>query len=69
MNYNYIIGVDVSKLTLDLALLKVNQTVNPVEHLKVENNEKGLAKVSEWLKELNTSDMLFCMESTGIWDR
>jgi transposase len=67
MNYNYIIGVDVSKLTLDLALLKVNQTVNPVEHLKVENNEKGLAKVSEWLKELNTSDMLFCMESTGIY--
>lgn len=67
MNYNYIIGVDVSKLTLDLVLLKVSQTSNPVEHLKVENNEKGLAKVSEWLKEFNASEMLFCMESTGIY--
>lgn len=55
------IGVDVSKLTLDLHCAE-KQT-----HLKITNNTEGLKLFSKWLKDLNIpyNDVLMVMEYTG----
>ena len=66
MKFNWFIGIDVSKKTLDITVLKSNQKVlfkqieNSVKHLKA------------FLKELKSkgviiSESLICMEHTGIY--
>ena len=55
------IGVDVSKLTLDLHSAEHNQ------HLKISNNKDGLKLLAKWLKELRIpfDNLLVVMEYTG----
>ena len=66
MKFNWFIGIDVSKKTLDITVLKSNQKLlfkqieNSVKHLKA------------FLKELKSkgviiSESLICMEHTGIY--
>lgn len=64
----YLIGVDISKLTLDVALLDQS---NPKEFKfkKVSNDNKGLSQIIKWLQSLkvDVSECLFCCENTGIY--
>jgi transposase len=68
MQFDYFIGVDVSKATLDFAVAKANQLLF---HQQVSNDKKG---ITQFLKELRKQtkgklvDCLFCMEHTGIYN-
>jgi transposase len=63
MKITSIMGMDVSKATLDLHLHLQNKS------LSVANSQKGFEQMSRWLnKELkDTSDLLVVMEYTGIY--
>jgi transposase len=65
---NYLIGIDISKLTLDVALLN-QSTPKVVNYLKVSNNLKGLKEMVKWITKQNIDplDCLFCCENTGVY--
>jgi transposase len=58
------IGIDVSKLTLDMHSAEHNK------HLKISNDSNGFKALLKWLKELNIElhDVLFVMEFTGGYE-
>lgn len=68
MQFEYFIGIDVSKATLDFAVAKANQVLF---HRQVSNDQKG---ISQFIKELrkqtaaSLKQCLFCMEHTGIYN-
>lgn len=64
----YFIGVDISKDTLDLALLK-EECYGSFQDYKVENSFNGFDKVENWVlkQEIDFKDCLFCMEHTGTY--
>ena len=66
MKFNWFVGIDVSKKTLDITVLKSNEKVL---FKQIENNVKQL---NAFLKELKSegvciSESLICMEHTGIY--
>lgn len=63
--YTYFFGVDVSKRTLDITLLKEEV----LTHRQFNNDEQGMEQLMQWLKtlEVNFQQALFCMESTGLY--
>lgn len=65
---NFFIGIDVSKMTLDVALhsKKGNEKQN---HLVIENNPNGFKKMISWIKEkkMTPQEVLICMEHTGVY--
>ncbi|WP_162416512.1 MULTISPECIES: IS110 family RNA-guided transposase [Cyclobacterium] len=65
MNFKSIIGIDISKSTLD-AYLKINHS-----HATFSNNEKGYLELVEWVMENSglvlAKELLFGFESTGIY--
>jgi transposase len=66
MKFNWFVGIDVSKNTLDITVLN---GIVKVAFKKIENNEK---QFKSFLKELKTegviiSETLICMEHTGIY--
>lgn len=65
---NYLIGIDISKLTLDVALLN-QSTPKVVNYLKVSNNLKGLKEMVKWITKQNIDplDCLYCCENTGVY--
>ena len=66
--FDYYIGIDVSKLTLDVTLLHECENITKTEHYKIENNEKSIAQfVSKKLGNYACEQMLFCFEDTGIY--
>lgn len=68
MNYKQFIGIDVSKLWLDFAVIEQN---NLVFHLRVENSLKGIQSFMKNLKgqiDFDLSYTVFCMEHTGIYN-
>ncbi len=70
MKYQFYIGADVSKGTLDVAIINLNQR-EEVHHLKVSNDEGGIQKMFVWLKDkqagFSIDQALFCMEATGLY--
>ena len=56
-----IIGIDVSKLTLDIALLHHDQ----IKYLKIQNTLSGFKKLDKWLKKIGCQQVHACMEATG----
>lgn len=63
------IGIDVSKLTLDISIVTHEQFLG---HLQVENSKRGFKKMQTWLIStgvFNYHNALFCMEHTGIYTR
>ena len=69
MQFDYFIGVDVSKDTLDFALVKANQVLF---HQQVTNDKKGIADFLKQLRQqtkVPISQCLFCMEHTATADR
>lgn len=64
MHYRYYVGIDVSKETLDLAVL----SSTGVEELKISNCPKAVSKQLKSLvkaKAIVLEETLFCMEPTG----
>ena len=57
---NAILGIDVSKATLDVALL------NGSKHLQTfDNNPHGFEQLQTWLKSYTDDNVHACMEPTG----
>lgn len=57
-----ILGIDVSKKDLMLALLLCD---NSIRKKKFTNNEQGFKSILKWLKLFNFSQLKVCMEATG----
>lgn len=64
-HYAYFFGVDVSKRTLDITLLK--EAV--LTYRQFTNDQDGMDELLQWLKALEADfgRMLFCMEATGLY--
>jgi transposase len=63
--YQYFLGVDVSKTTLDITLLHGEAFT----HRQFSNDADGMEQLVPWLKALdvNYQEALFCMEATGLY--
>jgi len=67
-NFDYYIGIDVSKLTLDVTILHECENITKTEYYRIENTEKSIAQlVREKLGNHASGQMLFCFEDTGIY--
>jgi transposase len=66
--FEYFIGIDVSKLTLDVTVLCESKD-NPTTHYyKIANNERSIAEfVKKRLSKYDSEQILFCFEDTGIY--
>jgi transposase len=64
----HFIGVDISKGTLDMALLE-EVTYGSFQDKKIENSIQGFDSMLDWLDKQNKklADCLFCMEHTGTY--
>ncbi|WP_396602867.1 IS110 family transposase [Algibacter sp. R77976] len=67
-NYLFHVGIDISKLKLDVVLLDKRDTTIK-EHFVVTNNSKGLKRMASLLKKcgIDFEQALFCFENTGIY--
>ncbi len=67
MEFTHFIGIDVSKLTLDVTLVRDG---NVVWHLQVSNDRSGILSIFKRLKSDKTApgQTLFCCEHTGIYN-
>lgn len=67
-NKKYFIGIDISKDTLDTAVLN-SESYGSYQDLVVENNFSGFDKIQKRLtkQKINLKDCLFCMEHTGTY--
>ena len=64
------VGVDISKLFFDVALIKLNQP-DQIAHQQFKQSAKGFDEMNKWLKQkdvLLDEETLFCMEFTGIYN-
>lgn len=69
MNYTHFIGIDVSKNTLDFAVLQGNEIVFQARE---ENGAQGIRNFMKQLKTLpgfRLEHAVFCMEHTGIYNQ
>jgi transposase len=69
MNYNFFIGIDVSKKTLDFAVLKDKDLLFKWAG---ENDESGIKEFWKQLKSQKSfciNEAIFCMEHTGIYNQ
>lgn len=69
MNYKHFIGIDVSKNTLDFAVLKGSDIIFQTQE---ENNISGIKRFMKQLKdqtEFCIDQTVFCMEHTGIYNQ
>lgn len=63
------VGIDVSKLTIDVCLLNLELYQ---EHQQFENSVKGFGELKSWLRNkdfFSEKKSLFCMEHTGLYTR
>jgi transposase len=63
------VGIDISKLTFDVALLRPEQPTQIV-HQQFKQDAQGFGQFQSWLKQLNVTldeQTLFCMEFTGLY--
>lgn len=59
-----IVGIDIAKATLEVLLLKADDSQQAAEFA---NNESGLKKLQQWLKKQGVSQAHVCMEATNIY--
>lgn len=69
MEFKHYVGIDVSKNTLDVAVI-MNANGLP-HHIQISNDRDGFKQLNSWFRkiekfEFNTS--LFCMEHTGLYN-
>ncbi|MFH1051815.1 MAG: IS110 family transposase [bacterium] len=70
-NITNFIGIDISKLKVDVAIIKNNDKSSIVSET-FENNIEGMKKLSCFIEkkhQLDLSQTIFCMEHTGIYNR
>lgn len=60
---NRILGIDISKKTFDVALLREGK----FKHKKFRNIKSGFTELSAWLSRLNADGLHACMEATGTY--
>jgi transposase len=68
--FDTFIGIDVSKLTLDVTIL--NPRSRKLSHSVFDNSDAGFAKMKNWLSvhhKVGFSRTLFCLEHTGLYTR
>lgn len=66
-NFNYFVGIDVSKATLDVSVIKDGEQIF---YQKIENKANVIVKLLKTLKieyNVNLATSLFCMEHTGVY--
>ena len=66
----FFIGIDVSKLTLDVTVLTPKSSTK--KYKQISNTVEGLKKLNSWLRKtdgFNYPHALFCLEHTGIYTR
>jgi len=69
MEFKHYVGIDVSKNTLDVAVI-TNANDTP-HHIQISNDKTGFKQLTSWLKKIDDfkfSSTLFCMEHTGIYN-
>jgi transposase len=64
----HFVGIDISKETIDLALLKHEET-GVFHDLQLPNTIQGFKSIAPWLRKLKvkTEECMFCMEHTGTY--
>jgi len=67
MVFNHYLGIDISKNTLDAALIVREGEI--LGQLKVTNDKQGFKELFSWMKKLkvNQNEVLVCAEHTGIY--
>ena len=66
--FDYYLGIDISKLTLDICILRECVNDTKTEHYKIENKEKSIAQfVKKKLANCLPEQILFCFEDTGMY--
>jgi transposase len=68
--YISVLGIDLSKLTFDVAVI-INGQKDKVQYRKFRKTEEGLKEFEEWLKQLAVNldaQTLVCMEFTGLYN-
>lgn len=71
MKKKFFIGIDISKYTIDAAVVADNKSERP-QWKVFDNTAKGMLDFASWLKELAvpfTSDSIVVIENTGIYHR
>ena len=58
-----VLGIDVSKLTLDVALIFDNRTLCR----QFQNSRAGFKSIAAWLESLQIKQVHACLEATGIY--
>jgi transposase len=67
-NFDYYVGIDVSKLTLDVTILYEYENIAKTDYYKIENKEKSIDQfVKKKLDNYNPEQILFCFEDTGVY--
>lgn len=69
MNYKLFVGIDQSKLTIDVVVIRKDQH-DCCEHQQFENNKKGFCSMMKWMRsfgDFSLEEILFCAEHTGIY--
>jgi transposase len=69
-NFKFFVGIDVSKETLDLALV-TSDNFREVEQIQIPNKKQRVQGVQAWLKGFGIpiEQVLFCMEFTGVYNK
>ena len=67
MSPKMFLGIDVSKKTLDVALLQEEQEVKKARQRKFANDKEGYTLLLEWLEKQNVSQVHACLEATGTY--
>lgn len=64
--YQHVVGIDISKHTLDIALVQHEQR----RSLQLANNDEGFAQLIQWLSQhqARAEETIICMENTGLYD-
>lgn len=62
--HTHYVGIDVAKAKLDCVLLLPD---GKIRSKVIENNHKGFAVLTEWLKKYEVNNAHVCMEATGIY--
>ncbi len=68
MSYQWFIGIDVSKQTLDITILNNNEKKMYEQIVNNDQSIKSFLKKLVSVQKLCLSDCLFCLEHTGIYN-
>lgn len=70
MIYDFFVGIDVSKSTIDVAVSCRQSEEADIVHKQFKNDQEGMLKLGVWLSaipEFVQEKSIFCMEATGIY--